>query len=53
MAASALYTANKILKRSPAWGENMIKYCHYREQDLRPCAKELVVVLQNSEKNSL
>lgn len=31
LAAAALYTANKILKRTPAWGENMVKYCHHSE----------------------
>jgi len=52
LAASALYLACKILKRS-AWDECLANTTQYTEQDIRPCAKDLCVLLQNAPRMSL
>jgi cyclin B len=52
LAGSALYLACKILKRS-AWDECLANTTQYSEQEIRPCAKDLCVLLQNAPKMSL
>jgi len=52
IAASALYLACKILKKT-AWNECLERNAKYTEQEVRPCAKDLCVLLQNAPKTSL
>ena len=52
IAASALYLASKILKKTP-WNECLEKNAQYTEHEVRPCAKDLYVLLQNAPKTSL
>ena len=53
LASSGLYLSNKILKKNQAWNETLEKNSTYTENELRICAKDLFVLLQNAEKNSL
>jgi len=52
IAASALYLSSKILKKTP-WNEYLERNAQYTEQEVRPCAKDLCVLLQNAPKTSL
>lgn len=54
LAASALFLAQKIMHREePAWNETMTQHSGYNESQLKPCAKDLCVLLQGIEKCSL
>lgn len=62
LAASAVYLTLKILPRQdenmqdvkqPAWEPKMQDHTGYQENDLRPCAKDLCILLQGIEKCSL
>jgi hypothetical protein len=62
LAASALFLALKIIPRFdinntdiklPAWDESLMKHSGYSESILRPCAKDLCILLQGIEKCSL
>lgn len=62
LAASALFLALKIIPKFdendpsiklPAWDEKMLKHTGYTESQLRPCAKDLCILLQGIEKCSL
>lgn len=52
LACAAIYLVNKLQKRE-GWSDGMAKNTKYSEQDLRPCAKEMCLLLQNSTKSSL
>jgi len=52
IACSAIYLINKINKRE-GWPSNMAKNTKYAETQLRPCAKDLCMLLQNVGKSSL
>jgi G2/mitotic-specific cyclin-B, other len=52
LACSAIYLVNKINKKE-GWGDLMVKHAKYSEQQIRPCAKDLCLLLQNSGKNNL
>lgn len=52
VASSALYLACKILKKE-AWNETMCRNALYTESQVRPCAKDLCVLLQNANRTSL
>lgn len=52
IACSAIYLINKINK-SDGWSETMSKETKYFESQLRPCAKDLCVILQGASKSSL
>ena len=52
IASSALYLACKILKKT-AWNERLVRATEYTEQQVRPCAKDLCVLLQSANKASL
>lgn len=52
IAASALYLASKILK-TPSWNDHLQEVTQYTEMQLRPCAKDLCLILQNVSKSSL
>lgn len=46
IAASALYLAQKIMQREkPAWNDSLTEHTGYNEQAIRPCAKDLCVLL--------
>ncbi len=53
LASSSLYLSNKILKRSQAWNELLETNSTFNENELRPCAKDLFILIQNAEKNTL
>lgn len=53
LAASGLYLSNKILKKNISWNEILEKNSSFSENELRPCAKDLFLLLQNAEKSSL
>ena len=46
LAASALYLALKMTKNQSPWNDLIVKHSDYREADVRPCAKELFLLLQ-------
>ena len=61
LAASALFLAHKIIPRQssdndgesvklPAWDEMLVKHTGYEEGSLKPCAKDLCILLQGIEK---
>jgi len=52
IACSTIYLINKIHKKE-AWPSFMAKESKYLEGQLRPCAKELCMLLQNASKSSL
>lgn len=52
IACSAIYLVNKIHKKE-GWSSLMIKQGKYSETQLRPCAKDLCILLQNVGKSSL
>jgi cyclin B len=45
LAASALYLSMKMTKTPNPWNETIAKHSQYKEQDIRPCAKELFSLL--------
>ena len=63
LAASAMFLALKIIPKFdesqdpaiklPAWDEKLMKHTGYNESQLRPCAKDLCILLQGIEKCSL
>jgi len=52
IACSAIYLVNKIHKRE-GWADLMIKHGKYSETQIRPCAKDLCILLQNASKSNL
>jgi len=52
IACSAIYLVNKIQKKE-GWTNLMVKHGKYNETQLRPCAKDLCVLLQNAGKSNL
>jgi len=52
IACSAIYLVNKISKKE-GWSGVMIKQAKYSETQLRPCAKDPCILLQNAGKSSL
>jgi len=52
LACSAIYLVNKIHKRE-GWSDVMIKHGCYTESQIRPCAKDLCLLLQNAGKGNL
>mgnify|MGYP000844790397 CR=1 FL=1 len=52
LACTAIYLTNKIEKREN-WSDVMVTNTNYTEQDLRACAKEMCLLLQNASKSSL
>lgn len=53
LAAAGLYLSNKILRKNQAWNEILENNSSFEENELRPCAKDLFMMLQNIEKSSL
>lgn len=52
IACSAIYLVNKIQKKE-GWSDLMVKHSKYNEIQLRPCAKDLCILLQNASKSNL
>lgn len=52
IAASSLYLSNKILKKNQAWNDLMEKNTNFNESELRICAKDLFILIQNSNKEN-
>jgi Cyclin, C-terminal domain len=46
IAASSLYLTLKMTKHSSPWNEQIVKHSQYKESEIRPCAKELFMILQ-------
>jgi hypothetical protein len=53
IAAAAVYLTMKILKRDSPWNDHLKEETQYNEQQVRPCAKDLCILLQGIEKCSL
>ena len=53
VAAAALYVAMRILKSQVDWEEQLYRFANLHEIELRPCAKDLCVLLQGIDKISL
>lgn len=52
LACSAIYLVNKLEKRE-GWPEIMTKHTKYNETQLRACARDLCLLLQNAGKSNL
>ncbi len=52
LASSAVYLVNKI-KKKEAWSEVLSRNTRYQEPQIRQCAKDLCLLLQNIEKSNL
>jgi len=52
LACSAIYLVNKIQKKE-GWSDLLVKHGKYTETQLRPCAKDLCILLQNAGKSNL
>lgn len=48
LAAAAIYLTNKLKKKTRAWSPALEKQVGYTEQDIRPCAKELLLALEKA-----
>ena len=48
LASSALYLSLKMTKQPCSWNEILTKHTHFKEVQVRSCAKELFLVLQES-----
>ena len=48
LAASALYLAMKMTKQQNPWTDQLVKYTHFKESQVRSCAKELFILLQEA-----
>ncbi|CAG9332870.1 unnamed protein product [Blepharisma stoltei] len=53
VAGSAVYLANKIMNNDCIWPQALIKNSPYRGNELKPCARELCVLVQGAERCSL
>ena len=45
LAASALYLSLKMTRHQNPWTELLVTHTQYSEQAVRPCAKELFILL--------
>lgn len=52
LASSAVYLVNKLRKRE-AWNDVMVRNTRYQESQIRQCAKDLCLLMQNIEKSNL
>ena len=53
IAAAAIYLSQKILKKEFAWTPVLVQQSKYKETEIKPCAKDLCLILKNYEKGSL
>ena len=49
LAAGALYLSLKMTKSQNPWNDTIAKHSQYKEQEVRPCAKELFSLLQTDQ----
>lgn len=53
IAASALYLSLKMTRHPNPWTELMVHHTQYTEQAVRPCAKDLFLLLQDAQTSTL
>lgn len=53
LASASIYLANKLKKKAKAWGAALEKQTGYSEQEIRPCAKDLLLILEKAATDSL
>lgn len=53
VAAAAIYIALRLMKFNPPWNENLVRASNMTETELKPCARELMGILDGSEKANL
>lgn len=53
VAAASTYIALRLMKFSPPWNENLKQASGLDETDLKPCAKDLMNLLDQAEKSNL
>ena len=53
LAAAALYLSHKLHNGIEKWSERMAEFTGYSEKNLSPCAKEMIMMLQEVPKGSL
>ena len=53
MAASSIYLTNKLFKKSVAWDKIMEEETKYTEIEVKQCAKDMCIVLENAGKGNL
>jgi len=53
VAAAALYLACKLEQRECLWTSVLVEQTHYTEAEVRPCARDLCVLMQGAEKATL
>lgn len=53
MAAASIYIALRLMKFSPPWNENLVQASNLTEGSLKPCAKDLMNLLDQAEKSNL
>jgi len=47
VAAATIYLVNKLFKIQDCWDHQIQQVTGYSEQQIRPCAKQLCIILQN------
>jgi cyclin B len=53
LAASALYLSLKMTRNSNPWTNTLMNHTHYSEQAVRPCAKDLFLLIQDAQTSTL
>mmetsp|Transcript_14874 Transcript_14874/g.10778 ORF Transcript_14874/g.10778 Transcript_14874/m.10778 type:complete len:95 (+) Transcript_14874:1456-1740(+) len=53
LAASAVYLSLKMTRRSSSWTDSLAQHSSFSEGEVRPCAKELFVLLQEAPQLSI
>lgn len=51
IAASALYIANRLINKTKSWKESMVSKTRYGDADMKHAIKQLIVIMQLSEKS--
>lgn len=47
MAAAVIFLTNKLFRKNIAWTNSIQEITHYKEDQLKPCARDLCIILQN------
>jgi G2/mitotic-specific cyclin-B, other len=53
IAASAIYLTHKIKNIKPEWSEDLQANSPYKENEIKPCAKEICILFQKAPKSTL
>jgi len=53
ISASAIYLSLKMTKQQVCWTDQLSKHTQFKESEVRPCAKELFMLLQDSLTSSI